>query len=53
METASYRERPAVEPLSPAYSAASGPGVHQKGTKQMIGRMVRQVMEARSYRIDR
>lgn len=53
METATYLERPAVQPLSPGLLARFGEEVRQDRTKQMIGRMARQVMESRGYRIDR
>lgn len=53
METASYLERPAVEPLSPGLLQRFGEEVRQDRAKQMIGRMVRQILEARGYRIDR
>jgi hypothetical protein len=52
METATYLERPAVEPLSPGLLTRFGAGVRQDRTKQMIGRMVRQIIEPRGYRID-
>jgi hypothetical protein len=53
METATYLERPAVQPLSPGLLARFGEEVRQDRVKQMIGRMARQVMESRGYRIDR
>ena len=52
METATYLSRPAVEPLSPGLVARFGDEVRQDRVKQMIGRMVRQVMERRGYRMD-
>jgi hypothetical protein len=53
METATYLERPAVEPLSPGLLARFGDEVREDRVKQMIGRMVRQVIEPGGYRIDR
>jgi hypothetical protein len=53
METATYLERPAVEPLSPGLLRQFGDEVRGDRVKQMIGRMVRQVLEARGHRIDR
>lgn len=53
METATYLGRPAVEPLSPGLLARFGEEVAQDRMKQMIGRMARQIMEPRGYRIDR
>ncbi|MFI5020556.1 MAG: hypothetical protein ACHQRJ_02735 [Alphaproteobacteria bacterium] len=53
METATYLERPAVQPLSPGLLVRFGDEVRQDRVKQMIGRMVRQIMEPRGYHIDR
>ena len=53
METASDLERVAVEPLSERLLATFGDEIRQDRVKQMIGRMARQVMEERGYRIDR
>jgi hypothetical protein len=53
METATYLERPAVQPLSPGLLTRFGEEVRQDRIKQMIGRMARQVMESSGYRIDR
>ena len=53
MVTASYLGRPAVEPLSPALLQRFGPSIKRVRLKQMIGHMVRQVLEARGYRLDR
>ncbi len=53
METAAYLSRPSVEPLSPALLQRFGPSIKRDRLKQMIGHMVRQVMEARGYRLDR
>ena len=53
METATYLFRPAVEPLSPMLFDRFGAHVKIDRIKQMIGHMVRQIMEARGYRIDR
>lgn len=53
METASFLERAAVEPLAPGLVAEFGPDIAQDRIKQMIGHMVRQIMEAAGYEIDR
>ncbi len=53
METATFLERPAVEPLSPGLLDRYGEEIRQDRVKQMIGRMARQILEARGYRIDR
>jgi hypothetical protein len=53
LETATYLRRPAVEPLSPGLLSRFGDEVRQDQVKQGIGRMVREIMEARGYRIDR
>ena len=53
METATYLERPAVEPLSPSLLQRFGDEVRQDRVKQMIGRMVRQILEVHGFRIDR
>lgn len=52
METATYLERPAIEPLSPGLLARFGEEVRADRIKQMIGRMGRQILEPRGYRID-
>jgi hypothetical protein len=52
METATFLSRPAVEPLSPILLARFGEEVRQDRAKQMIGRMVRQILERRGYQID-
>lgn len=53
MEVASYLRRPAVEALSPFLVAAFGPEIGRRTTKQMIGHMIRQVLEHRGYHLDR
>jgi hypothetical protein len=53
METATYLSRPAVEPLSPVLLDKFGETIREDRMKQMIGHMVRQVMEARGYVLDR
>ncbi len=47
METAAYLGRPSIEPLSPFLLARFGNSVKHGRIRQMIGHMVRQVMEAR------
>lgn len=53
METASFLERAAVEPLAPGLVAEFGPDIAQDRIKQMAGHMVRQIMEAVGYEVDR
>jgi len=53
METATYLSRPAAEPLSPFLVGQFGEVVKEDRMKQMIGHMIRQVLEARDYRVDR
>lgn len=53
METATLLERAAVEPLAAGLVAEFGDEVRDDRTKQMIGHMTRQIMEALSYEIDR
>ena len=53
METATFLRRTAVEPLSPVLLKAFGDVARGHRVKQMIGHMVRQILEARGYSIDR
>lgn len=53
METATYLERPAAEALSPHLLHEFGPSIKEHRLKQMVGHMVRQVLEHRGYRVDR
>ena len=53
METATYLSRPALEPLSSFLLERFGDWIREDRIKQMIGHMVRQIMEQRGYRIDR
>lgn len=53
METATYLSRPAVEPLSPYLLDRFSDAVRKDRLKQMIGHMVRQLLESRGYRVDR
>ncbi|MBZ9795595.1 hypothetical protein [Mesorhizobium sp. ES1-4] len=53
METATLLERAAVEPLAAGLVAEFGEDISDDRTKQMIGHMVRQVMEALGYEIAR
>jgi hypothetical protein len=52
METASFLGRPAVEPLSTGLLEEFGSEIAQDRTKQMIGHMVRQIMEPLGYTIE-
>lgn len=53
METATFLERAAVEPLAPGLLREFGPDVGQDRIKQLVGHMVRQIMDALGYDIDR
>jgi hypothetical protein len=53
METASLLERAAVEPLAAGLVVEFGDEVRDDRTKQMIGHMTRQVMQALDYELDR
>jgi hypothetical protein len=53
METATLLDRAAVEPLAAGLVVEFGDGVRDDRTKQMIGHMTRQVMEALAYELDR
>ena len=49
MDTATYLSRPAIEPLSPVLLEHFGDHVRRDRIKQMMGHMVRQIMENRGY----
>jgi hypothetical protein len=53
METAVFLERAAIEPLGPALVKTFGEEVSDGRFKQMIGHMVRQILEAHGYTVDR
>lgn len=53
METATILERAAVEPLAAPLVEEFGDQVGDDRTKQMLGHMVRQIMEGLGYEIDR
>ena len=53
METATYLERPAIEALAPDLVAEFGEAIKADRPKQMTGSMVRQILEARGYQLDR
>jgi hypothetical protein len=53
METATFLVRTAAEPLSPYLLAKFGDGIRTPRLKQMIGHMIRQIMESRGYHVDR
>ncbi|MGY4366796.1 hypothetical protein ACVW1A_002861 [Bradyrhizobium sp. LB1.3] len=53
METASYLSRPALEALSPILKRRFGDAVFEDRIKRMTGHMVRQILEAHGYRLDR
>jgi len=49
METASFLSRPAIEPLSPLLLERFGERIRKDRIKQMMGHMVRQIMEHNGY----
>jgi hypothetical protein len=53
METATYLSRPAAEPLSPLLLEQFGDRIAEDRMKQMVGHMIRQILEHRGYRLDR
>jgi len=53
METATYLDRAAVEPLAPGLLRMFGPEIAEDRLKQMIGHMARQIMEAMDFELDR
>lgn len=53
METASYLRRPAIEAISPLLEDAFPEFLKSVKVRQMIGHMVRQILEARGYHLDR
>jgi hypothetical protein len=53
MDTATFLDRAAVEPLAPGLLAEFGSNVADDRVKQMIGHMARQIMEAIGYELDR
>ena len=53
LETASYLQRPAVEAIAPTLLERFGPAVLEFRMKQMVGSMVRQILEAQGYYLER
>jgi hypothetical protein len=53
MEGASFLDRPAVEPIASDLLEEFGSEILQDPYKQMVGHMVRQIMEAHGYRLVR
>jgi hypothetical protein len=53
METATFLDRAAVEPLGPFLLEEFGMHVNQDRYRQMIGHMARQIMEELGYELDR
>ena len=53
METATFLDRAAVEPLGPFLLEEFGADVNQDRYRQMIGHMARQIMEKLGYELDR
>ncbi|KXJ32921.1 hypothetical protein [Pseudomonas sp. HUK17] len=52
LETTTYLKRPAIEGLQPHLLAEFGDEIKADRVKQMTGRMVKQVMESRGYRLE-
>ena len=52
LETATFLGRPALEGVQPQLIAIFGDGIRGDRWKQMMGRMVRQVMERHGYSLD-
>lgn len=52
LETSTYLRRPALEGLQDQLIAKFGDEIRGHRWKQMIGRMARQIMEARGYQLD-
>lgn len=52
LETTTYLQRPALEGLQPHLLSKFGEEIKSDRWKQLAGRMVRQVMEARGYTLD-
>lgn len=53
METASYLRRPAIEAISPHIEQAFPKVLTSIKLRQMIGHMVRQILQSRGYHLDR
>jgi hypothetical protein len=53
MQTATYLERAAVEPIAPGLLSEFGEDVAEDRIKQYVGHAVRQIMEACGYHLDR
>lgn len=53
METACFLRRPAIEALSPLLKKQCPKVVKSVKLRQMIGHMVRQILEYRGYHLDR
>ena len=53
IETATYLGRPAAEALGPVLLNRFGDEVRVDRIKQLIGNMIRQIIEPRGYQIDR
>ena len=52
MKTATYLSKPALEPLQPSLLEQFAEEVKSDRIKQMLGKMVRQIMEAQGYALD-
>ena len=52
MKTATYLSKPALEPLQPSLLELFGEEVKSDRIKQMLGKMVRQIMENQGYALD-
>ena len=52
LDTTTYLQKPAIEGLQPHLLAKFGDEIRPNRWKQMMGRMVRQIMESRGYQLD-
>ena len=52
METATYLGRPSLEAIQPQLRQKFPEAMQKDRWKQMVGRMVRQIMEFRGYQLD-
>jgi hypothetical protein len=52
MKTASYLSRPAIEAVSPQLLSEFGDRITADRIKQMMGHMVRQIMERHGYQLE-
>lgn len=53
LETTTYLQRPAIEGIQPLLLSRFGPDVWTDRLKQVVGKMVRQIMEQRGYHLEK